>query len=117
MEIKYYTNYGFLCVSFREWKDAHSDTPKKYYFNYNGCKQLVPEGGVVPADCIFMFPTGIGEPDFEGAVLALANEIINKRNSNSDNENIVDTGEPIDFMPKQTTEDKLIDIIQKLVSK
>ena len=116
MEIKYYTDCGFLCVSFREWKDVHSDTPKKFYFNYNGGKQLVPELGKTPDNCIFMFPAGVGESDFEDAVLKLAGEINNKRDTNTV-VSATDAGHSIGFYPQPTTEDKLIDIIQKLVSK
>jgi len=113
MEITYYAEGKFLCVSFREWDYKNL---KKYYFDGKCERHLVPELGSVPEECIFTMPVDIRESDFEDAILKLAGEINNKRDTNTV-ASATDAGHSIGFYPQPTTEDKLIDIIQKLVSK
>jgi len=106
-------------VYFREWVANETICPTKYYYNQLGAKVHVPEGSSIPAECCFRLPDGIGSKHFEDAILELTKEIIQARcelildrevEGNRDYNHIK-------FTPQQSTEDKLIDIIKKLVEK
>jgi hypothetical protein len=121
MEIRYLDDEkcGIVTVNFIEWDGEFTkgNIPKKYFFDNNGMKILVPEAGIIPGDCRFILPKGITGADFEDAVLNLANEIINNRNTDSDKQPPIDAKFTATTTSKSTNEDKLIDIIHKLVNK
>ena len=113
MEIKYYPN-NLECISifFREWLDG-----KKYYYSTNGLKLFVGEMEEIPTECEFILPHNITGGAFEDAVLELAKQIRENRHESVGDEEVGRDYPDLTFTPKQSTEDRLIAIIDKLVDR
>jgi hypothetical protein len=82
---------------------------KKYFLDADGGNTFVPECGMIPGKC--RFHLGVDQNEFEDAVLELAKKIERERKEPGD------MHDDIIYDPQPTVEDKLIAIIEKLVSK
>ena len=117
MEIQYGTtddDHGYCQIKVypvKTWiRFTERQDNNNIFFNTTGMISLVGEGLEIPKDYIFDF--GFSKTDFEDAILELA-EKIKKERLTPEYEKYPD----IVYDPQPSTEDKLIDIIQKLVKK
>jgi hypothetical protein len=107
MEIRYFkdeTVPSITNVEFMLWENK-----KKYFLTPHGGSNFVPECGIIPEQC--QFHLGVCEKEFEDAVLELAKEIKDKRGEPGD------MHDDIIYDPQPTVEDKLIALIEKLMTK